>query len=132
MKPVRIAILGTIMLLQCPFLIADTAESLYSLAVKPSSCAVLEEGDMCYVTVNISWQTLQAGEFCIFKEGSVIELKCWAGANEGVFSDTTTLTKSVDYLLVNRLNKQVLARDTVTVSWVYKKRSRPMLHWRVF
>ena len=103
-----------------------------ALSIKPKECVVYKEGDKCYANTNIKWKASEMGFFCLFRTPGDIKLACWNGANEGRFSESLVMDKPVEYYVALADNSEILLRETLNLSWVHKKSSRPELTWRIF
>lgn len=111
---------------------AETQDHGYGLNLKPQQCAVLEEGDKCYINVRFMWVATEVGDYCITEENSGDIVQCWESAQSGQASKKYALTQSKVFYLIARKTGIRLAKKRLEVSWVYKKRSRSLLNWRVF
>ena len=103
-----------------------------SLSLKPKECVVFKEGDKCYANVKIRWSAIESGAICLFRNPGEVKLECWNGASEGRFSEDLVMKEPVDYYLANADNSEILIKQTLALSWVYEKSSRPEQTWRLF
>ena len=103
-----------------------------TLSIKPKECVVYKEGDKCYAKAMIKWKASEAGSFCLFRAPDDIKLACWNAVNEGKFSENLVMEKPVEYYLMLTENSEILLRETLNLSWVHKKSSRPEHTWRIF
>jgi len=102
------------------------------LSLKPKECVVLKEGDKCYSSINVKWNVSELGSFCLFRKPSDIKLKCWKDVSEGQFTEDLVMDGPVDYYLAYAESSETLVSETLSLSWVYKKSSRPEHTWRIF
>lgn len=103
-----------------------------TLSLKPKECVVLKEGDKCYASINVKWKAGEPGLFCLFRTPGDIKLKCWKDVSEGRFSEDLVMKEPVDYYLAYADSFEIIVRETLTLSWVYEKMSRPEHTWRIF
>ena len=107
-------------------------KGLITLSIKPKECVVYKEGDKCYANAFIKWKASEAGSFCLFRAPGDVKLACWNAANEGQFSENLVMENPVEYYLMMTDNSEILLRETLNLSWVHKKSSRPEHTWRIF
>jgi len=103
-----------------------------TLSLKPKECVVFKEGDKCYATVKVQWNASESGAICLFRNPGEVKLECWSGVNEGRFSEDLVMEEPVDYYLAYTANSEMLIKQTLRLSWVYEKSSRPEQTWRLF
>jgi hypothetical protein len=102
------------------------------LSLKPKECVVFKEGDKCYASVKVKWNASEPAALCLFRNPDEVKLYCWSNASEGQFSEDLVMEEPVDYYLAYAVNSEILIKQTLTLSWVYKKSSRPEQTWRLF
>lgn len=102
------------------------------LSLKPKECVVFKEGDKCYANVKIKWSASESAALCLFRNPDEVKLYCWSNASEGQFSEDLVMEAPVDYYLAYAGNSEILIKQTLTLSWVYEKSSRPEQTWRLF
>jgi hypothetical protein len=100
--------------------------------LKPKECVVFKEGDKCYANVKIKWSARESAALCLFRNPDEVKLHCWNNAREGQFSEDLVMEEAVDYYLTYAGNSEILIKQTLTLSWVYEKSSRPEQTWRLF
>ncbi len=103
-----------------------------TLSLKPKECVVFKEGDKCYASVKIKWTASESSGLCLFRNPDAVKLHCWSNAHEGQFSEDLVMESPVDYYLAYTGDSEILIKQTLTLSWVYKKSSRPEQSWRLF
>lgn len=103
-----------------------------TLSLKPKECVVFKEGDKCYANVKVKWNASGSGSFCLFRTPGDVMLECWKGVSEGRFTEDLVMDEPVDYYLVYADSSEILVSETLSLSWVYKKSSRPEHTWRLF
>lgn len=103
-----------------------------TLSLKPKECVVFKEGDKCYASVKVKWSAGESKAICLFRNPGGVNLECWSGVSEGQFYEDLVMEAPVDYYLAYAGNSEVLIKQTLTLSWVYEKSSRPEQTWRLF
>lgn len=103
-----------------------------TLSLKPKECVVFKEGDKCYANVKIRWSANESAALCLFRNPDEVKLHCWSNASEGQFSEDLVMEEPIDYYLAYTGDSEILIKQTLTLSWVYKKSSRPEQNWRLF
>lgn len=127
-----IFILFLLSILQSRIAAGQDRKDLITLAVKPKECVVFKEGDKCYANVKVKWSTGVSDSICLYRNPGQVKLECWSGVNEGRFAEDLVMEEPVDYYLVYAGNFEMLIKQTLTLSWVYEKSSRPEQTWRLF
>ena len=118
--------------LQSSIAAGQSHKGLITLSLKPKECVVFKEGDKCYADVKIKWNANEANDICLFRNPGEVKLQCWSGTSEGRFSEDLVMEEPVDYYLAHVGNSEILIKQTLTLSWVYEKSSRPEQTWRLF
>ena len=103
-----------------------------TLSLKPKECVVFKEGDKCYASVKVKWNASKSGSICLFRNPGEVKLQCWIGVSDGRFTEDLVMEEPVDYYLAYAGNSEILIKQTLTLSWVYEKSSRPEQTWRLF
>ncbi len=103
-----------------------------TLSLKPKECVVFKEGDKCYANVKVKWNASASGSICLFRNPGEVKLECWSGVSEGRFSEDLVMEEPVFYYLAYAGDSEILVKQTLTLSWVYEKSSRPEQTWRLF
>lgn len=103
-----------------------------TLSLKPKECVVFKEGDKCYANVKVNWNASGSNAICLFRNPGEVKLECWTGVSEGRFAEDLVMEEPVDYYLAYAGNSEILIKQTLTLSWVYEKSSRPEQTWRLF
>ena len=131
-RQTAVSVLISLCLWLCVSARAQNAASQLELNIKPKECAVLEQGDTCFVTVHLHWQAAQPGSYCLFEKATQLLLECWENATKGTYSTKLETVTSVEYFITAKDNSHILVKTQLNVSWVYKKTSRPIQTWRIF
>jgi hypothetical protein len=112
------------------------AETTAAMEMTPDRCVAMTEGQTCYQTVTVSWQSTELESYCLFEENSDTALVCWDNANEGEAKLAFESSESVTYRLRLSKNptetKKVVAEQNVLVTWVYSKTKKRRNSWRLF
>jgi hypothetical protein len=108
------------------------AENLTNVKANPERCVALNEGQVCFQNVTLSWQTDQIADYCLFEEGSDDAIHCWQNTNQGQIKiDFESSTTKQYNLTLKKLGKS-LASTFVEVTWVYSKKKKRRTSWRLF
>lgn len=107
---------------------AETAQ----LQLKPNRCVALHQGQVCYQKIQLSWNTPQAGNYCLYQQHTETPVFCWQGVIAGQYQYEFASDTSVQLQLVNVQTKTPVATAALEVAWVYKANTRRKTHWRLF
>ena len=102
-----------------------------NLTPKPSSCVSLHQGRECFATIELTWQTPQVEDYCLFVETSNQPLKCWKQSNRGRIEFDFESAKSLAFHLKGGPQQVKVAQTKVSVGWVYNS-SNKKRRWRIF
>lgn len=102
------------------------------MQLRPQRCVALHQGQQCYQTLRISWQSLQARDLCLFIDGQSRPLTCWRTAVQGEFRYEFKGDRSLTFLLLDEGSSTSLAEAELEVAWVYSRNTRRKSHWRIF
>ena len=110
------------------------AQTNAQLDLSPERCIALNEGQTCYQTVTVTWQSEQAGDYCLMSENTELPLACWKNSREGKakmeFASSETVTFRLRLTSANLI--QTVAQSDVIVTWVYSDTKRRRNSWRLF
>lgn len=112
------------------------AETTASMEMTPDRCVAMTEGQTCYQTVTVLWESTELESYCLYEENSETALVCWDNAKQGKTKLAFESSESVTYRL--RLKKppsetkKVVAEHNVLVTWVYSKTKKRRNSWRLF
>ncbi|NCP63741.1 MAG: DUF3019 domain-containing protein [Paraglaciecola sp.] len=109
----------------------QSAEHEAWLDIKPQTCVSVHQGQMCYVQLIIHWQAGQSGEYCLFSSNQVTALQCWQSASQGNFVQDIATAESLQFSL-KKGQAMTIAEAELKVSWVYTKKQKSSLSWRLF
>lgn len=120
--------MSLILLLSAGASAADEAQ----LEVRPGNCVSLRQGLVCYQRIRLSWRAPSAGDYCLLADDNGAPIKCWSNARSGDALYSLEAKTDQQFHLALRDNATPLASASVTVSWVYKSKSRRRRSWRLF
>lgn len=118
--------------LQSNMVLGQDRNNSIKLSLKPKECVVYKEGDMCYATVRAKWSADLPASFCLFRTPGDVKLECWENVNEGQFVEELVMDEPMSFYLTSANSSEILIRETINLSWVHKKSSRPANTWRLF
>ncbi len=101
------------------------------LIISPGKCVTLKQGNRCYQDIEASWQTLEAGDYCLKLATQEEPLQCWSNLKSAKYEFEFVGKQSTMLGLVDAHNGKLLTQTDIEVKWVYRNRSRN-LNWRVF
>jgi hypothetical protein len=123
---------------------AFSQESLLNMVVmeiKPQTCVSLHEGQECFTKVTVNWQADMSNDYCLYSTQSFEPVICWEKANEGRVEFELNTKNNVDFMLAQTPDTRfmltqgpyaIIAEARFSVSWVYKKKKKSSLSWRLF
>ena len=86
-----------------------------SLAVKPLLCIVDQRTPSCDMRFLITWQSREAGYYCVNSNLDNAALRCWDEARSGRHEDDREVVETFRYWLNRGADQQELASATVEV-----------------
>ncbi len=105
------------------------------MTLSPQQCVALHEGQQCFAEISISWASPSANNYCLYSSQLAKPITCWNNSNQGSVEYNLETAKNVQFILMqvltNQPNKLVAERE-LQVSWVYKKKQKSRLSWRLF
>lgn len=104
----------------------------FLLSSKPSKCISLNEGLICYQNIQVQWQTPEIGDYCLVQSNSNQVLNCWEQQRKGQLKFEFSERQSEAYVLRRKDQSDDLANMRIDVKWVYKRKRRDRLRWKVF
>ena len=126
--------------LLCILLIAQGAYSMASiandtkstLAVNPSRCVALRQGQTCYQRATLNWNATQPGNYCLYGNVNDAPLTCWKNLDHGQHKIDFQSHEDIHYTLREKSSMLIKAQTVITVAWVYKSKKKPRSSWRLF
>ncbi len=111
---------------------ANASSNDTQLFIKPARCIALHQGQVCYQTLKIIWQTDIADNYCLLQQGNNTPLLCWEHAASGTGNVEFANHTSVKLILVRTRDGQTMTEFMMEVAWVYEANSHRESHWRIF
>lgn len=99
------------------------------LSVSPKQCTILNQGEVCYLDLSVSWQTDVAANYCLY--ANKIRLKCWHNSQQAQWRQPITMQNDLTITLQAQ-NQEVLHSQTIRYAWVHKKNTSKAMRWRMF
>lgn len=103
-----------------------------ALIFSPTRCIALHQGQSCYQTIDIHWQTIQIGDYCLYQQESEPAIYCWKSQQQGQLRYDFVSNSTLLFQLVDMKEKKPVSEIQVEVAWVYKANTRRKTHWRLF
>lgn len=97
------------------------------LKLTPDRCVALQQGRLCYATIQIQWQSKQAQDLCLYAGSE--KLQCWHASNNGQWRYEFVARDNQILQLISADGVQ--AEALVKVNWV-QKNPKVKRHWRLF
>jgi len=102
------------------------------LTIVPEQCVALLQGQACYVTIELNWQTPVAGDYCLFSSLDTRSIQCWRGKKMGRLKQEFVSKSNIEFFLRKLSTKENIANIEIKMAWVHKKKGRPRTSWRMF
>lgn len=107
-------------------------QSPYQLVVSPQQCVAMRQGQTCYVDVTIKWQAANVGDYCLHASTTSKPLQCWQQIQNAKFSQEMASKENITFTLQAKHSETILAKGSLAMAWVYDKKSRKNVSWRMF
>ena len=116
------------------FLVSQAKQSkeLAELKIKPTKCVSLQQDQICFVNLEITWRASETGDYCVSSSQQNGPLQCWSSTQQGVLSQEIKMAKDIVFTLTNKEGNKVLVRTLPPLAWVYKKEKFSHSSWRIF
>ncbi len=111
---------------------ADEVTTLPKLAIKPTQCVSMRQGQDCFVNVDVSWQVVQKGDYCLYSTQASTPLKCWSNSHIGNFQADIFVTQNVTFTLKSQNNNVSIISSVLELAWVHTTQRLSHSSWRVF
>jgi len=126
-------VLGMIIFTVLSFQIqANSLDVKPTLTIVPEQCVALLQGQACYVTVDINWQTPEQGNYCLYSSLSNRPIQCWQDKKNGELSQEFVSKNNIKFFLRLKNSKENIANIEINMAWVHKRKGRPRTSWRMF
>ncbi|WP_019026907.1 DUF3019 domain-containing protein [Colwellia piezophila] len=112
--------------------VANATEIQASMQVSPKQCVAMRQGQACYVSVQLSWQVPNLGNYCLYTEGRATALNCWENTTTGEFNESFDSKVNLTFSLRRQNESLSVATAVVKMAWVHKKKGKARKSWRIF
>jgi len=103
-----------------------------NLTVSPEQCVAMQQGQNCYVAIELNWRAELAGNYCLYSSSAQQPLQCWNNRDNGKLTKDFTTKTNLLFFLKKQDEQQNIATAKVKMSWVHKKKGKPRKSWRMF
>ena len=126
--------LFVIFALSSVFLISQAKQSkeLAELEIRPTKCVSLQQDQVCFVKVEITWRVSETGDYCVSSSQQSSPLRCWSSTQQGTLSHEIKMAKDVVYTLTAQNENKELVSTVLPLAWVYKREKFSHSSWRIF
>lgn len=112
------------------------AQTRAELTFVPERCVAMNEGQACYQTISVRWQSNRVADYCLFLTDAAEPIACWSNVRQGrarfEFASEASLTYRLLLTSTHETSAQEVANATLTVSWVYGDSKKRRNSWRLF
>lgn len=102
------------------------------LTITPTRCVALRQGQTCYLEVEVTWNTLKKGDYCLINLTTGVLNRCWKNQSSGHLLLDFEGTNSNDFALREQAQSTDLARAKIIVAWVFSSSKRNKSNWKLF
>ena len=74
------------------------------LTIKPNICVAPRGQESCISTINISWESIRKGNYCLNSDLSIQSLKCWKSINRGFYQHKLTFKQNIIYMMSDKIS----------------------------
>lgn len=113
-------------------LVAEPLNAETKLTIVPEQCVALLQGQACYVTVELNWQTPIIGDYCLYSSLDTHPIQCWRDKKMGMLKQEFVSKNNIEFFLRSPSSKENIANIEIKMAWVHKKKGRPRTSWRMF
>lgn len=97
------------------------------LTIKPHICIAPRGEKSCISHIDISWRSIQKGNYCLDSSHSSTILKCWENADSGLYQHKLIFSQDVVYMIENAETHDYLVNSVLKFKLLkphrkYKKR----------
>ena len=103
-----------------------------SLSVSPEQCVAMQQGQNCYVAVELTWHADKTDNYCLYHARQSQPLQCWHNKREGTFKKEFTTKTNLHFAIKTQHGTKNFAQANVKMAWVHKKKGKPRKSWRLF
>ncbi len=112
--------------------VVNATEIQASMNVSPEQCVAMRQGQACYVSVVLSWQVDEPGNYCLYTSEKSIAIDCWENSTSGELKKSFDSKVNLVFSLRRQHESLSLASAVVKMAWVHKKKGQPRKSWRLF
>ena len=112
--------------------VANATDIQASVKVSPEQCVAMRQGQVCYVSVQLSWQVDTPGNYCLYTAGESKALNCWINTAAGELKKSFDSKINLEFSLRRQNESLSIATAVVKMAWVHKKKGQPRKSWRIF
>ncbi len=87
--------------------IVAAEETAPMLAVKPVLCVTDRRDEGCALSITVSWQSHDSGDYCLHSDLADEPLRCWQDAAAGAFIEELVIYETFTYWLTNSANARL-------------------------
>ena len=100
------------------------------LSLTPLACFVKKNGDVCNITVKVTWQSKTPIDACLYQNNDKVD--CWQATQQASKKITVSLSENMRFTLQG--NKVIYAQQEVTVAATTSAKYRRRLRagWSLF
>lgn len=102
------------------------------LSVSPITCVALHKRQVCHKTLNFTWTSLPAGQYCLHSSETLEPVKCWQDNKLNRLAVTYRSATKIQYELREASSETPIAHAVVKTAWVYRTSRRSSSGWRLF
>lgn len=103
-----------------------------NLTVSPEKCVAMQQGQTCYMTVELFWQAEVQANYCLYSSLKPQPLQCWNNSRTGEMTKEFSTKENLVFFLQIQDQHINLASAKVKMAWVHKKKGKPRMSWRLF
>ncbi|GHB74473.1 hypothetical protein GCM10008107_24880 [Psychrosphaera saromensis] len=119
----------------------EQSENVVIMQVKPQTCVSLHEGQECFAQIVVNWQADLVNDYCLYSTQTPDPVFCWENVSQGTVEYELNTKENVRFMLTQVPKTRfmltykpyaIIAEARLNVSWVYKKKQKSRLSWRLF
>ncbi len=114
-----------------PACFSKTPTNNIELSLTPLACFVKQPGDLCHITVNVTWKSQALIDACLYQHAE--KLRCWVAKRSAKTKILISLSENMQFTLQGD-NGEVYAQQHVTIATSISKKYRRRLRadWSLF
>ena len=95
-----------------------------TLSIKPKVCVLSSAEEICQDELQISWLSASERSLCLYQKNHPVPLACWESANKGSHNMALNTSTSLNFLLRESAQDELLASETFEVIHDHKQYRR--------